>query len=61
MSNYLLIQMLMLNALDGLLQAADSKLTDEEMATLATILIKKILEYIFCYNCNMAYNIIYVV
>lgn len=45
MTNYLLIQMLMLNALDGLLQAADSNLTDEEMASLATILIKKILEY----------------
>ena len=45
MTNYLLIQMLMLNALDGLLLAADSNLTDEEMASLATILIKKILEY----------------
>ena len=45
MTNYILIQTLMLNALDGLLQAADSNLTDEEMANLATILIKKILEY----------------
>ena len=45
MTNYLLIQMLMLNALDGLLQAASSNLNDEEMASLATILIKKILEY----------------
>lgn len=45
MTNYILIQLLMLNALDGLLQAAASNLTDEELASLATILIKKILEY----------------
>ena len=43
MTKYLLFQMLMLNALDGLLQTADSNLTDEEMTSLETILIKKIL------------------
>lgn len=45
MTNYLLIKMLMLNALDGLLQAATTNLTDEEISSLATILIKKIYEY----------------